>query len=604
MPLLRERAMLDRVARGLVPRPEMAGHEAPCHGARHSSAVRLIGVIAVATILLVSCAPAAPNAQPGNSAPAATPRERVLTASIEIEPNFIAGLAPLFGGVPTDFYQRMFNAFLDLYDEDDQPRPYLAEALPQLNTESWVVFPDGKMETHYRLKPNLVWHDGHPLTAHDFVFTYQNATPAVGFRTGIAPFNQMEAVTASDDRTLTIRWKNLYPDAAVLLQGATRFGLVPFPRHLLEQTFVGAVPQTVQESPYWDREFVGAGPYKLSRWELGSFLEATAFDQHVLGRPKIDRIRLMFMKDQNAAFASMLAGSTDMALNTIRFEHAMQLKREWASSQKGTVGIHTVSQTAAYFQHRPEYATPAVRDVRVRRAFAHAFDKQTFSDTIWAGELAVLDTIFDPRVRYYPTIERAITKYPFDLAASERLMNEAGYRKGADGFYVGPEGRPSFTIQSPADRPELPVLDANWRTAGFDTHQQALPPMDAADSEVRSTFSAMSISPSGTFEVQQTSQYRSSEVTTPANRWRGENRGGWTHPEYDRLVNVFNVTVDPEERIQQRAQMARILTEELPSIMLAPNPNPYAYLNTVKNVGKMRIYTTGRLTWNIERWEI
>jgi peptide/nickel transport system substrate-binding protein len=467
------------------------------------------------------------------------------------------------------------------------------------------VFPDGTMETRYRLKPNLVWHDGVALTAHDFAFTFQHATPGVGFRTGIVPFNQMESVTAPDDRSLVIRWKSLYPDAGVLLQGATRFGLVPLPRHILEQTFVGAVPQTIQESPYWDREFVGAGPFKLERWDLGSSLEASAFDQHVLGRPKIDRIRLLFMKDQNTAFANILAGSTEAALNSITFEHVVQLKREWGASQKGTAGVNTVSLTAAQFQHRPEYANPrAVLDARVRRAFAHAVDKKTFSDTIWAGELAVADSIFDSRTRYYPTIERAIAKYPYDLAASERLMNEAGYRRGPDGFYAGPEGKLTFALQSPANRPELPVLDANWRMAGFDTQQQPLAAQDSVDSEVRSTFSALSVNTSGSFEVQQTSLYRSSEVSSPGNRWRGENRVGWTNSEYDRLVEAFSVTLDQDERIQQRAQMAKILTEELPAIALAPNPNAYAYLNTVKNVGNTTMYTTGRITWNVERWEL
>src|SRR5581483_8131678 len=233
------------------------------------------------------------------------------------------------------------------------------------------------METRYRLKPNLVWHDGSPLTADDFVFTFQNATPAAGFRTGIVPFSQMDNVAAPDDRTLIIHWKSVYPDAGVLLQGATRFGLVPLPRHILESTFAGGVAQTIQESPYWSREFVGAGPYKLDRWELGSFIEATAFDQHVLGRPKIDRIRLLFMNDQNTAFANMLAGETDVALNSISFEQEVQLKREWASSQRGTAGLNTVSLSAAQFQFRPDIVSPkAILDVRVRRALAHAFDRQ------------------------------------------------------------------------------------------------------------------------------------------------------------------------------------------------------------------------------------
>lgn len=499
----------------------------------------------------------------------------------------------------------MFNAFLDLYTGEDQPRPYLAEALPALNTDSWVVFPEGKMETRYHLRPNLVWHDGAPLTAHDFVFTFEKATPTVGFRTGIAPFNQMEAVTATDDRSLTIRWKSLYPDAGVLLGGGSRLGLVPLPRHILASTFAGASPQTIQESHYWSREFVGAGPFKLDNWELGSFLEASAFDQHVLGRPKIDRIRLLFIKEQNTAFANMLAGSTQAALNSISFEHQVQLKKEWASTQKGTAGMKVTSLSVAQFQHRPDYANPkAILDVRVRRALAHAVDRQTFSETVWAGELAVRDTIFDPRTSYYPTIDRAIMKYPYDLAASERLMNEAGYRKGPDGFYAGPEGKLTFVLQSPADRPELPVLDANWRQAGFDTQQQPLGRTDATDSQVRSTFLALSVNTSGGYETGQTSLYRGSEVTTAENRWRGENRTGWANPEYDRILDAFNVTLDPNGRIQQRAQMAKILTDELPSLVLTPNPNSHAYLNTVKNVAQNVLLTTGAITWNIHEWEV
>jgi peptide/nickel transport system substrate-binding protein len=529
----------------------------------------------------------------------------VLTVSIEDEPDYLAALAPLTGSGATDFWQRSFNALLDLYDGNDQPQPYLAEALPVLNTDTWQVFPDGTMETRYRLKPNLVWHDGTPLTAHDFVFTFENAKPSLGFRTGILPFTHMASVTAADDRSLLIRWRTTYPDANVLLQGGSRFGLVPFPRHILEPLFVGASPQTVQESQYWSRDFVGAGPFKLSRWENGSLIEGTAFDRHALGRPKIDRIRFVFIKEQSTALANILAETTHVALNSLRFEHFLQVKQAWASNGKGTAGLSTVSLSTAQLQHRPDYANPrAMLDVRVRRALAYAVDRKTLSETVWAGELAVWDTIFDTRASYYPTVERAIVKYPYDLAASERLMNEAGYRKGPDGIYVGPEGKPTFVLQAASNRPEMPVLDANWREAGFDVQQQRLLPSDANDAQARASFPAVYITASGAFEVQQTAKYRTSEISSAATRWRGENQSGWSNAEFDRLVEALGVTLDPNERNQQRAQMARLLTEELPSLTLTPNPNIFAYLNTVKNVGNSTTYSTGRITWNVEQWEI
>ncbi len=64
------------------------------------------------------------------------------------------------------------------------PVPYLAEAVPQLNTDAWRVNPDGTMETRYRLKPNITWYDGQPLTADDFVFAEEVYTePALAANT-------------------------------------------------------------------------------------------------------------------------------------------------------------------------------------------------------------------------------------------------------------------------------------------------------------------------------------------------------------------------------------------------------------------------------------
>src|SRR3954452_2818865 len=183
-------------------------------------------VLASMAVLIAACAPTAPTApavQSSQPAPASAPAaERVLTISILKEPDYIAAQAPLPSQNATDFYTRMFNAYLDLYDDQGSPLPYLAEALPQLNTDSWVVFPDGRMETRYHLKPNQIWHDGKPLTADDFVFTREVWAPSNGFRTAVVPYTLIDDVVAEDDRTIVVRWKNLYPDAAVLL-GAARF---------------------------------------------------------------------------------------------------------------------------------------------------------------------------------------------------------------------------------------------------------------------------------------------------------------------------------------------------------------------------------------------
>src|SRR5438045_2575964 len=127
-------------------------------------------VVAGLGVTVMACAPA-PRAndqtgQPAQQAPAAT-GPKTITMVVRYEVTDLA--AKRLAGAPSDTTKRAFNAMLALIDGQGALRPYLAESLPQLNTDSWKLLPDGKMETTYRLKPNLTWHDGAPLTADDFV---------------------------------------------------------------------------------------------------------------------------------------------------------------------------------------------------------------------------------------------------------------------------------------------------------------------------------------------------------------------------------------------------------------------------------------------------
>ncbi len=123
-------------------------------------------------ILLGACAaPAArPASQAGGGQPAAAQPvvpSRTLVVASRNEPPTLAAKPLRFFAASRGIHVPLSNGTLDYLDHKGNAQPYLVEALPQLNTESWKVNPDGTMETTYRLKPNLVWHDGSPLTAAD-----------------------------------------------------------------------------------------------------------------------------------------------------------------------------------------------------------------------------------------------------------------------------------------------------------------------------------------------------------------------------------------------------------------------------------------------------
>src|SRR5207244_811518 len=89
-------------------------------------------------------------------------------------------------------------------------------------------------------------------------------------------------------------------------------------------------PDAVLNHPYWTTGFVGLGPYKLERWEPGAFLEGSAFAQHALGPPRIQRIKLVFIADTNTVVAAMLNGEVHLAADSsLAVSQVPSLMRHW-----------------------------------------------------------------------------------------------------------------------------------------------------------------------------------------------------------------------------------------------------------------------------------
>jgi peptide/nickel transport system substrate-binding protein len=237
--------------------------------------------LALVSQLLVGCAFGGSVGRTGAEAsPVPSQPARTLAIANRGEPVSMAAKSLVSGGTSLGIPPNFFNATLDKVDTHENFHPELAEALPQLNTDTWRINPDGTMATTYHLRPNLTWHDGTPLVAADFVFAHKvYKTPELGQAT-TRPMAQMEEVLAPDDRTVVIHWNRPYADAAQL-----RDGFQALPRHILQADFQTMDSVAFTAHPYWILEYVGLGPYRMDRYEPGAFIEGSAFDGYVLGRP-------------------------------------------------------------------------------------------------------------------------------------------------------------------------------------------------------------------------------------------------------------------------------------------------------------------------------
>src|SRR6266542_2476221 len=181
--------------------------------------------------LLNACAPGPSASRPAQQDAPRTPAptSRTLLFAMRVEPESLSFKGVHQGQTTLTTVRSLFNANLALIDDTGAARPFLVEALPQLNTDSWRVLADGHMETTYRLRSGLAWHDGTPLTASDFVFAWRLYThPALGQQT-LTPQGLMDDVVAQDERTLLIRWSRPYPDAGML-----NTDFPPQPTHILQ----------------------------------------------------------------------------------------------------------------------------------------------------------------------------------------------------------------------------------------------------------------------------------------------------------------------------------------------------------------------------------
>lgn len=514
---------------------------------------------------VTACAPAVTPAGQRAELPSAARTAKPLAVVIRVEPiSILEGR----GGVSQNHMGRaLFTASMSRSDAQEAPYPVLPEALPELNTDTWRVFPEGRMETVYRLRPGLTWHDGAPLSAEDFAFGFRSKQARIAW--GLSQPNLesrlMEDVRAEDDRTVVIAWRQPYADAFKVEE------FDPIPRHIMAAALEAGSAEAYGSHPYWTTEFIGVGPYRMQHWEQGATIEATAFDGYALGRPRIDRVTLTWSADPNASLARILSGDVDMAADSaLQFQQAVLL-RSWAAEGKGAILLSPTQVRHFNIQLRPEFVTPrAILDPRVRKAIMHSLDRAALAGAMLEGEGTIAESMIPPTAGFYPAVDRIVTKYPFDLRRAEELMAEAGFSKGADGVYASPtDGRFAPEVRGLAegqDAQETTIVVDFLRRAGIDANLVLVPAAiyNVNRDEQISTFAAIRTTYATLSGDYAMNKFSTAEIATAERAWRGSNRTGYVSSAFDRVYDDFSRALDRNDRNRLMAEMARHLNEDLP----------------------------------------
>lgn len=384
--------------------------------------------------LVVSCAP--PRAgTPSGTTESASARPKTLRIAMHNEPK--PGLALFDGQGGTGSYLNavVFHSGLSWNDPEGQPRALIAEKIPSLTDGDWKTFPDGTMEVTWKLRPNVTWHDGRPLTSEDLMLGMRMVLDK---DVGLAQATWLPAIsafTAPDPRTFVLNWKEPSFLADRVLPKEIPAVAAHIVGPLFEESVKSGDKQPFLNSPYWSTDWVGLGPYRVTSRVAGDRLEAAAFDDYFLGRPKIDRLVVRYYADVDAEILAVMAGDVDfVAVGSFSSNHVYTLKQQWEPTGAGVIEAYPVALGADFFQFGDPDA-PWVKDVRVRRAIVHTYDRQSYVDNLEFGTTTVADTVVSTRDPFHKLIEeRGLARYPYDLAQAAQLMAQAGWTRSRWGL--------------------------------------------------------------------------------------------------------------------------------------------------------------------------
>ncbi len=562
----------------------------------------LLGV-ALATAL-AGCAPAARQgsaSEPQESSPDAPRQPKRITVGVRGTAQVLFNKLNIGNaGLGVAEVEKLLHAGLGVQDDRDMLRPVLAEALPSLENGLWVLQPDGRMVTTWRIRSGARWHDGAPITTADLLFTATVAQdreiPVFRDRT----FEAVEAIEAVDERTLRVTWSRPYVEADTLFSFAgpgAQPNVTPLPRHLLESSYLADKPN-FHQLPFWTVDFVGAGAYRVKEYDRDSGLVMVANDAFVLGRPKIDQIEVRFIPDANTIVANLLAGALDLTFDprSISFAQALQIKDQWGDGQIAYARATWVTMYPQFINPTPA----AVADVRFRRAMIHAIDRQDIVDTMQAGVGGIAHHYIGPDWAEYQDVERSIVRYDYDQRRAAQLLEGMGFAKAADGVYRDPSGQ-RFTVEIRTtmvdinSKSSVTVADF-WQRFGVPTEVAIVPPQRTNEREYRATFPGFElIRPTSTLTSFESR--RSSEVALPETNWAGANRSRYRNPEMDALIDRYFLTIPAPERTQILAQIVHHMTDQLVLMGIVYDPPLRLIGNRVHNV-------PAGVPWNAHEWDV
>lgn len=561
-------------------------------------------VTVIVSLLLAACQPSV-TGEPVTS-PATDSGKDITIVIAEDPPSF----NPMVSDTGYDALV-MELVMLGMTDIDPQGNifPELAAELPTLENGGVVIDEDaGTMSVTWKMRDDISWQDGKPVTADDVLFTW-NAISDPDNGTWIPGSDYIDSVEQVDKTSFVVNYNTIYPGYL------TQFGgeqLAIWPSHFCDakQGFVA-----------WDcgRKPLSDGPYVLDEWVEGDHMTFTKNDNFYLaGKPEIEKVTIRIVPDDSVRKTMMLQGDADIDM-WININTANELQ----GSEVAKVSLSPTDRwVMRMFMNQAEKGTtdaaatphPILSDVRVRQAIRMAVDVDTINTEIFHGLAHPTWTEF-----FRPPYACQVPRPAFDPEAAKAKLEEAGWTD-TDGDGVR-ECHNCSTGAPEGYKMEMEFITYAEYGEPLELTQQLIAEM-LGNIGIKMNITVVEgsvlwdlaenggIEQSGNFDIDiwddgyagvDPTDYvweaYSQEAIEPGGGW---NIARWNNPAVDALIDEA-YTLDEQTRKETFCAIGDFINEEVPIIHLFTVPNADAYSARLEGVQSS---VNDLVTWNIADWKI
>jgi peptide/nickel transport system substrate-binding protein len=431
--------------------------------------------------------------------------------------------------------------------------PVLAKEIP--TTANGELSADGTTVT-WRLKDGVKWSDGTPFTSADVKATYDYVSNPASASADITSYTDIANVETPDATTVKITFKQ--PTALWWLPFTNYTGVVLQKAQLAQCTSPQNCPANTNP--------VGTGPYKVKTFVPGDNVQFVINDNYRdANAPYYDAIDYKGGGDAGTAAKAVIAGDADYAWNLQVAPEILKQVTDAGKALNITTGNGVERMSVNFTDPNKEVngeksslqaPHPFQSDPRVREAYSWLIDRDSIAKSLY-GQAAVPTCNVLPSVP--PQTVSKNTKCGFDVAKANQLLDDAGWKKGADGIRAKNGVRMHVVISTTVNavrEKEEQVMKQAFQQAGIEMEIKNVDAgvffgkPDNPDSFARFEKDLQLFSGSPGYPDSQAyfDGWTTARIAQKANGWGGANVERFSDPQFDALVDQLRKELNQDKR--------------------------------------------------------